>query len=65
MAVVKLSSSLSVGDKIRVVGGKIDFVQPVKSIEINHKKVKRAIKKQVIGLKLKKKAREGYKIYKV
>jgi len=65
VAVVKLKAPLSVGDKIKIKGGEREFEQTVKSIEINHKKIKRAAKGKAIGLKLSKKAREGYKVYKL
>jgi len=44
VAVVKLKAPLSVGDKIKIKGGEREFEQTVKSIEINHKKIKRAAK---------------------
>jgi len=65
VAVVKLSNSLKIGDEIRIVGGEADFTQKVSSMEIEHKKIKRAKKGSSIGLKVKQKVREGYKVYKV
>jgi len=66
VAVISLSGSLSVGDKIRIVGGEdTDFKQQVKSMEIEHKKIKKAKKGNEIGLKVKEKVREGYKVYKI
>ncbi len=65
VAVVKLKAPLSVGDKIKIKGGEKEFEQTVKSMEIDHKKIKRATKGKAIGLKLTKKAREGYRVYKL
>ena len=66
VAVIKLSAPLAVGDKIRIEGGEAtDFKQTVKSIEVEHKKLKKAKKGSEIGLKVKEKVREGYKVYKV
>ena len=66
VAIVKLNKGLKVGDAIRVIGGKgTDFKQKVKSMEIDYKKIQKAKPKDKIGLKLAKKAREGYKIYKI
>ncbi len=65
VAVVKLRVPLSVGDKIKIKGGEKEFEQTVRSIEVNHKKIKRAAKGKAIGLKLAKKAREGYRVYKL
>ncbi len=66
VAVIKLKDALKVGDIIRIVGGEdTDFEQPVKSMEFDHKKVEKAKAKSEIGLKVKKKVREGYKVFKV
>jgi len=66
VAVVKLSAPLSVGDSIRVVGGAdTDFEQKVQSMEVDHKKISKAKKGQEVGMKIKEKVREGYKVYKV
>ncbi len=65
VAVIKLKSSLAVGDEIRIEGGKdTDFTQEVKSMEVDHEKIKKAKKGQEVGLKVKEKVREGYKVYK-
>ena len=65
VAVIKLSGPLAGGDTIRIVGGDTDFVQQIQSMEVDHKKIKRAKARTTIGLRVKKKAREGYKVYKV
>jgi len=65
VAVIKLASSLAEGEKIRIVGGEnTDFKQAVKSMESEHKKIKKAKKGSEIGMKVSKKVREGYKVYK-
>ena len=65
VAAIKLSAELKVGDKIRVVGGEVDFEQDVKSMQIQHEVVQKAKKGDDIGIKIKEKVREGYKIFKV
>ena len=66
VAVIKLSAPLAVGDEIRIVGGEdTDFTQKVESLESEHEKVKKAKKGDEVGLKVKKKARDGYKVYKI
>lgn len=66
VAVVKLSGSLKVGDEIRIVGGEeTDFNQAVDSMEVDHKKINSAKKGDELGMKVKEKVREGYKVYKV
>jgi len=65
VAVIELSNKLKVGDTIRIVGGETDFTQEVESMEIEHQKIKEAKKGDSVGLKVKQKVREGYKVYKV
>jgi len=66
VGVIKLSGDLAEGDTIRIVGGEdTDFKQAIRSMEMDHEKIKKAKKKQVIGLKINKMAREGYKVYKM
>ena len=66
MAVIDLSSSLKEGDEIRIVGGEnTDFNQTVDSMQVDHKEVKIAKKGDSVGLKVKEKVHEGYKVYKV
>jgi len=64
VAAIKLKTGLKKGDKIRVVGGNIDFKQTVDSMQIQHKIVSEAKKGNEIGIKLKEKVRKGYKIFK-
>lgn len=64
VAVIKLSSIVSVGDSIRIKGGKeTDFKQKISSIEIKGEKVTGAKKGKEIGLKVKCRVRPGYSVY--
>lgn len=66
VAVIDLVSPLKDGDKIRIVGGEeTDFEQEVKSMQIDHKEVKSAKKGDGVGMKVKEKVHEGYKVYKI
>lgn len=65
VAVVDLSLPLKVGETARFVGGEVDFDQEIKSMEVDHQKVQKAKKGDSVGIKIKKKVREGYKVYKV
>lgn len=66
VVVVKVSDILSIGDTIRIKGGKeTDFKQKIVSMEINGQKIKKAKKGQEIGIKVKQKAREGYLVFKI
>jgi putative protease len=64
VAAIKLKTGLKNGDKIRVVGGQIDFEQTVDSMQIQHEPVSEAKKGDEIGIKLKEKVRKDYKIFK-
>ena len=66
VAVINLSGSLKEGDEIRIMGGEnTDFNQTVDSMQVDHKEVKSAKKGDEVGLKVKEKVHEGYKVYKV
>lgn len=66
VAVIKLSSPIKEGDEIRITGGEnTDFNQVVKSMQVEHEKVKTAKKGKIVGLKVSKKVRDGYKVYKI
>jgi putative protease len=65
VAVIKLSGGLKLGETIRIVGGKeTDFEQAVDSIEIDREKIEEGTKNDEVGMKIKEKVREGYKVYK-
>lgn len=66
VAVIELSASLSIEDTIRIVGGEsTDFEQTIDSMEMEHEKIEKAKKGDSVGIKVKEKVREGYKVYKV
>lgn len=64
VAIIKLSAGLKEGDEIKIKGNTTDFNELVKSMEVDHEKVKKAKKGDVIGLKVKEKTREGDLVYK-
>ena len=64
VAVIKLSTPLSIGDRILVKGPETDFEQIVESMQIDHKNLDKAEKGQSIGLKMDQHARERDVIYK-
>ena len=63
VAVVELSADLKVGDKIHVKGATTDFVEKVKSMQIEHEKIEKAKKGDSIGLKVKEKVRPNDVVY--
>ena len=66
VGVLKVSASLKEGDTIRIMGGEnTDFNQEVKSMQVDHKEVKKAKKGESVGLKVSEKVRDGYSVYKV
>ena len=65
VAVIELSGTLKVGDKIRVKGATSNFEQTVDSMQIEKDKIEEAKKGQSIGLKVKEHARQHDVVYKV
>ena len=65
VAVVDLSGDLVVGDRVVVRGASTDFELVVESMQIEHENVERAGAGQSIGLKVKERARESDKVYKI
>ena len=65
VAVVELSSSLSVGDRILIKGPTTNFEQTVNSMQIEHENVKVAKAEQSIGLKVDERVRESDVVYKI
>lgn len=63
VAIVELSATLKIGDKIHVKGHETDFEQTVSSMQIEHQNVEIAKKGEVIGLKVDQKIREGDEVY--
>lgn len=66
VVVIKVTGGrISVGDKIRIKGRTSDFVQTVKSLQIESVDVRSAKKGQLAGLKVPQKAKPGDQIFKV
>ena len=63
VAVVELTSKLSVGDKIKFEDGKHEFEQMVESMQVEHKDISSAKKGDAIGLKVDEKVNEGANVY--
>ena len=64
VAVIKLSGTIKIGDKISIEGATTNIQQKVDSMQIDHKDVKEAKKGKSIGMKIKDRAREGDKVFK-
>lgn len=63
VAVVDLTSTLKIGDKIKVKGATSDFTQKVSSMQIDRKDIEEASAGQAIGIKVKEHARTGDTVY--
>lgn len=64
VAVVELTTPLTVGDRILVKGPSTDFEQIVESMQIEHENIQGAEAGQSIGLKLAQQAKERDTVYK-
>ena len=64
VAVIKLSDKLELGQEVRIIGGENDFNQKIQSMEVDQKKIKKAKKGDSVGIKVKEKVRQGYKVFK-
>ena len=63
VAIVEVSDTIKVGDRVRIQGATSDFEQEVTSMQIEHEQVQEAKPGQVIGLKVDQKVREGDKVF--
>jgi putative protease len=64
-AVVINEGELSVGDSIKFTGHTTDFIDVIESMEVNNKKVQKAIAGDIIGLKVSDRVRPGDEVFKV
>ena len=65
VAVVELTASLSIGEKILIKGSTTNFEQAVDSMQIEHQNIEKAESGQSIGLKVVDTVRKGDKVYKI
>ena len=65
VAVIELTATISVGDRILIKGPTTNLEQPIDSMEIEHEKVQKAGAGQSIGLKVKDRVRETDVVYKI
>ncbi len=65
VAIVRVLIPFKKGDSIRIEGGQTLFSQKVVSMEKDHKKITLTKNGDEVGVKVKERVREGYKVYKV
>lgn len=64
VAVVKVETSLKVGDTVSIEGATTNVKQNIDSMQINHNQVMEAKKGQEVGVKVADRVREGDAVYK-
>ncbi len=64
VAIVKFNTKVKVGAELYFKGATTDFKEAAKSMQFDHEPVKVAQPKKQIGIKLKKRVREGDLVYK-
>ena len=64
VAVVELTATLAVGDRILVKGPTTDFEQVVESMQIEHKNIEKADAGQSVGMKMAEHVKEIDVVYK-
>ena len=65
VAVVDLTGTLSIGDKIKIVKGDEEFTQEVTSMQVEHEQVQTAKRGESIGLKVNQPVKRKAEVYKV
>ncbi|VVB98501.1 Uncharacterised protein [uncultured archaeon] len=65
VAVLELTGTLKVGDRISIEGKDNAFEQPVNSMQIEHTQITEAKAGQAVGLKTTEPVHEGSMVYKV
>lgn len=60
----KFKQPLRVGTSVHLKGATTDYVQAIDSMQFDHKPIRAAKKNQLVGIKAKKRVREGDLIYK-
>ena len=65
VAVIEVKEPLSVGDEIKVSGREKEFTQKIESMQVEHDKIQKADKGQVVGLKVDQPVKENDLIFAV
>jgi putative protease len=65
VAIIRLDSTLKVGERIAIVGSTTDLEQEVKSMQVEHQSIGEAKAGDLVGLKVKDKVREGDTVFSI
>lgn len=63
VAILKLTGTLSVGDRVTFRRHEQELEQTIQSMHINHEPIQTAKKKQVVGVKVSREVKEGAEIF--
>ncbi|MDE2001703.1 MAG: translation elongation factor-like protein [Patescibacteria group bacterium] len=63
VAIMKFNKEIAVGARVAVQGATTDFELDIASLQLDHKAVAKAPKGKEVGVKVKKKVREGDRVY--
>ena len=63
VAIVRFKQDMRQGTEVRFKGATTDFVQPLDSMQYDHKPVAKAPKGKQVGIKVKKRVRKGDRVY--
>ena len=62
VAIIELTDTLLLGDRISIEGYTTDLMQTVDSMQIEHKNVEKAVKGDFIGVRVEGRCRKGDKV---
>jgi translation elongation factor EF-1alpha len=65
VAIVKLGNDLKVGDNVKFMKNDEEFDQEITSMQMDHNDIKAGKKGQEVGVKVTKKVKEGWLVYKI
>ncbi|MBI5025212.1 MAG: translation elongation factor-like protein [Nitrospirae bacterium] len=65
VAAMEVKESLAVGDTIHIKGHTTDLEQKIESIELEHQKIPKADRGQVVGIRVKDHVRENDLVYRI
>ena len=65
VAVIELSDTLRVGDKLSFEGSTTNFEQKLDSMQIHNKPVEEAKKGDAVGIKVRERVREGDQVFRI
>lgn len=65
VAVIKVLSTIKVGDRIKISGHDHEFEQEIVSMQVEHQNISTAKKGDDVGMKVDQPAKDGDEVYKV